>query len=108
MIIWKGLGYLVGLAGFAGFLIAELLTRAITKSDSYWDQHALPHLGGAILAASLSWAVVAVLRKTEKPRIVSIKETGEELVIRRGDSLFFIRYGSDTPKLASAWLGLRV
>ena len=90
MIIWRGFGILVGIAGFIGFILAELITRGFTNSDTYYQAHTAPRLGGALLGAALAFGVVKILEMWEKPRIVIDKATGREMVLRRGDSLFFI------------------
>ena len=90
MIFWRGYGILVGLFGFAGLVIAELLTRQLTKDESYYQAHSLPRLAGAVLAAILAYGCVKLLERNDKPRIVVDKATGQELQLRRGDTLFFI------------------
>jgi hypothetical protein len=90
MIIWRGFGILVAIAGFIGFIVAELITRGITNSDTYYQAHSLPRLGGAVLGAVLAFGAVKLLKMWDKPRIVIDKATGREMVLRRGDSLFFV------------------
>jgi len=90
MIIWRGFGIFVGIAGFIGFILAELLTRSLTESDTYYQAHAAPRLGGAVLGAALAFGAVKILEIWEKPRTVIDQATGREIILRRGDSLFFI------------------
>jgi len=82
---------LVGIAGFAGFALCELLTRWLEKDDGqYYQGHAWPKLAGAVLGALLAFGMVKILKKGNKPRIVIDKATGKEIQISRGDSLFFV------------------
>jgi hypothetical protein len=90
MIVWRGLGILVAIAGFAGFIAAEAITRSVTHDGSYYQAHALPKLGGAILGAALAFGMTKVLAKGNAPRVVIDKETGKEVQISRGDSFFFV------------------
>jgi hypothetical protein len=90
MIIWRGLGILVGVAGFIGFLLAELVTRSVTNDEAFYQAHSWPRLLGAVLAASLAYGMVKILEKSDKPKIVIEKDTGRELELCRRDSLFFV------------------
>ncbi|MFT3781529.1 MAG: hypothetical protein QM790_05880 [Nibricoccus sp.] len=90
MIIWRGLGILVAIAGFAGFIAAEAITRSVTHDETYYQSHAVPKLGGAVLGAALAFGMTKLLAKGNAARVVIDKETGKEVVISRGDSFFFI------------------
>ena len=90
MIVWRGLGILVAIAGFAGFLIAEAISRSATSEPNYYQNHSLPKLGGALLGAALAFGMVKLLAKGNAPRVVVDKATGHEVTIRRGDSFFFV------------------
>lgn len=90
MIIWRGFGFLVGIAGFAGMILANVYTHSLINDDAYYRAHAWPKLIGAAVGAAMAFAVVKILRRFEKPRIVIDKETGKEVELRRGDSLYFI------------------
>ncbi len=90
MIIWRGLGILVAIAGFAGFFIAEVISRSVTKDLTYYQTHAVPKLSGAVLGALLAFGMTKVLAKGNAPRVVIDKATGKEMHIGRGDAVFFI------------------
>jgi len=90
MIIWRGLGILVVIAGFFGFLAAEVITRSVTKEEMYYQVHALPRLGGAVLGAAFAYGTTKLLAKGNAPRVVIDKKTGREILVRRGDSFFFV------------------
>ena len=90
MVIWSGLGILVGLAGVVGLVLANLLTDLLTGDKTYYASHLWTKLGGAVAASLLSFIVVMLLERGSRGRIVIDKATGREMVIRRRDSLFFI------------------
>ena len=90
MIIWRGLGILVAIAGFLGFIVAEFATRALTHDDTYYSSHPLPKLGGAVLGALLAFVADRLLERRRAPRVLIDPATGQQVVIRRGDSVFFI------------------
>jgi hypothetical protein len=90
MIIWRGLGILVAIAGFAGFIAAEAITRAATNDLNYYQAHALPKLGGAVLGAAFAFGMTKLLARGNAPRVVIDKESGKEILLSRGDSFFFV------------------
>jgi len=65
----KIFGVVLFVAGFAGLIAAEYFTRAVSHSDTYYQEHSLPRLFGAVLAFACSYLVlkciVWVLRWTE-------------------------------------------
>ena len=90
MIVWRGLGILVAIAGFAGFIAAEAVTRSVTNDLTYYQSHTLPKLGGAVLGALLAFGMVRLLAKGNAPRTAIDKASGKEILLSRGDSFFFV------------------
>ncbi len=90
MLIWRGWGILVVLAAFAGLLVADFVTRAVMHDEHYYSAHPLPKLVGALLATAFAFGVAKLLEKRNTPRTVIDKATGQEILLRRGDSFFFI------------------
>ena len=82
IIFWKGLGILVAIAGFSGFLAAEVITRSVTKDVTYYRTHPLPKLGGAVLGAALAYGTTKLLEKWNAPRVMVDKKTGKPLIDR--------------------------
>lgn len=82
MIIWKGYGLLVAVYAIVGFVIGVLFSSAI-ETDHTWP-----------IALSLSLAAAAnyfTAKKLEsKSKILIDPENGQQVILKRGDSLFFI------------------
>ena len=82
MIIWKGYGLLVAVYAIVGFVIGVLFSNAI-ETDHTWP-----------VALSLSLAAAAnyfTAKKLEsKSKTLIDPESGQQVILKRGDSLFFI------------------
>lgn len=89
MIIWSGIGWVVAVIAFGCLMAAEYLTEAMTGDESYYQAHGWPKLAG-FMVASLILFLVARLRDGKRDRHLIDKETGQEVVLRANDSLFFI------------------
>lgn len=89
MIIWSRLGFLVAVITFLLLLIAEYVTEALFRDESYYQDHGWPKLLAFFLAGVVIWPLGTYLNR--KPRKVMIeKETGKE-VSMSDHSFFFIR-----------------
>jgi hypothetical protein len=89
MIIWKGFGFLVAVIGFGSLVLAELISERITGNDQFYQQNGWVILIGMLVAAALTYGLHRLLL-LQKQRVVVDKETGEELVLSSGHSLFFV------------------
>lgn len=82
MIIWNGYGLLVAVYAIVGFVLGVLYSSAI-ETDHTWP-----------IALSLSLAAAAnyfTAKKLEsKSKILIDPESGQQVLLKRGDSLFFI------------------
>ena len=82
MIIWKGYGLLVAVYAIVGFVIGVLFSNAI-ETDHTWP-----------VALSLSLAAAAnyfTAKKLEsKSKTLIDPENGQQVILKRGDSLFFV------------------
>jgi hypothetical protein len=82
MIIWKGYGLLVVVFALVGFVIGAFLAGAV-GTDHTWP-----------VALTLSLAAAAnyfTAKKLEsKSKILIDPETGQQVILKSGDSLFFI------------------
>ncbi len=83
ILIWSGIGILVPIVMFLGALIANLLTDIITGGSSdYWHAYKWP-LGIAFICAGIIyWLLDQYIIRTEKPRVLTDKETGKDVILR--------------------------
>lgn len=91
MIIWTGLGFVIGLLGFICLLLTQICVNTAMKDDQFYQTHGWPKLLGFCLAATLSFPLGrAMNRGTE--RVLIDPDTDESFVVRfgGGHSLFFV------------------
>ena len=88
MLIWQGLGFLVPVILMAVTAAAQWLTDS-WLGGGYYDGHGVPQLFATALAAALVTAIGLYLRGRGQ-RLVVDKQTGQDLVLRRRHTLFFI------------------
>jgi hypothetical protein len=85
---WRG--YLVAIIVFGCSLIGELVTETIYKDDKYYQTQSTP-LAIALLTAGIFTSTLAgYVDKEGKARKLVDKETGEEIIVKTRDLLFFI------------------
>lgn len=84
-LIWRGWGILLPLGVFAGAFIGFLVSESL-----FSPQSGLTMIFVSLFATLGAYGVVALLARTDKGKVVIDKESGEELLLKRGDSLFFI------------------
>ena len=89
MIVWRGLGFLVGVIGFGSLILAEFVAESITKDEQFYQENPWVILAGFTVAAVLTFGLYKLLR-LKKPRIVIDKETREEFELGGNHSFFFI------------------
>ncbi len=89
MIIWSGLGFIVGIIGFGCLLLSEYITEFAFKDENYYQMHGWPKLAALLLAASLTWLLSTIL-DMKKAKVLIDKETGQEVVLRPNHAFFFI------------------
>lgn len=89
MIIWSGLGWVVAVIAFGCLIVAEYIVELAFGDECYYQAHGWPKLAGFLVAA-LAVHGVAVLRGKKTDRILVDPTTGEKVVLRPNDSLFFI------------------
>lgn len=83
MLIWSGWGILVALFAMAGLVGGALLDQA----DPMLKGYGVPL--GAVLAAALTFGLASWLGR-DAGRVLVDPATGQQVVLRRRDSLFFI------------------
>ncbi len=85
MVVWTGLGFLVAIIGFGALVGTEI----IAGNESFYQDNPWVIFFGMVVAAAITYA----LNKTvllPKSKEVLDKETGEEIILRKEHSLFFI------------------
>ena len=90
MIIWKGMGILVILAGIAGMIVGGVLGAAVGLG-------AFAGVIGALVAALANWGLCKMLYR-RPARVLVDPATGQQLLDRPSHSLFFI------PAYAWTWI----
>lgn len=89
MIIWSGLGFFIAVIGMGSFMLAEYTSELITKNDEFYQQNPWVALLGSILAACLAFGLHKLL-SLQKGRRVIDADTGEEIVLGKNHSFFFV------------------
>ena len=88
MIIWSGFGFLVAVFVMASSLLCNLLFDAGFGAGYYAAHHWT--LGAAMLLAGVLCALAARPLRNRGSRTLTDEQTGELIVLRRSDTLFFI------------------
>ena len=89
MIIWSGLGFLVAIIGFGSLVLTELLSESLTKNDQFYQENDWVKMTGMILAALLTLGLHKLLNLQKAKRVIDV-QTGEEIVLRKSHTFFFI------------------
>lgn len=92
MIIWSGWGFLVGVIGFACFLLTEIAVEAALQDDQFYQDHGWPKLVGFVVAAAIICPLGRAFNRNEPAREPLDPGRGAcmERPSRREHSLFFI------------------
>jgi len=89
MVIWNGLGFLVGVITFGCLLATEAGVEWLTQDDTFYQKHGWPKLVGMTAAALFVWVIGRILRH-RTGRVLVDPETGEKVRIGHDHSFFFI------------------
>ncbi len=90
MLIWRGWGILVVLIGFGLLVATQALVDAVAGRGAYTRESAL-WAPIAIVAAGAIVLVIGRALNGRPPRELVDKQTGEQVVLRPDNSLFFIK-----------------
>ena len=83
-LIWRGWGLLLPLGVFAGAFIGFLVSGSLLGPQS-----GLAPVIISLFATIGAYGVVALLGRTDKGKVVIDKDSGEELLLKRGDRPVF-------------------
>lgn len=75
--------------GFAALISTEIVSAKITDNDQFYQQHGWVILIGMLAAAALTYGLQRFLL-LQNGRVMIDKDTGQEVILRPDDSLFFI------------------
>ncbi|PHR59146.1 MAG: hypothetical protein COA43_09855 [Robiginitomaculum sp.] len=84
MIVWSGFGWVVPIIAFACVLLGNTIIGE-TWSENTWGQAI-----ALLVAAVLTFAFDRFFLAKRADKTLMNKETGEDVIIRKNDSLFFI------------------
>nr|WP_321455291.1 hypothetical protein [uncultured Cohaesibacter sp.] len=84
-LIWRGWGILLPVGVFAGAFIGFLVSGSLISPQSGFGPILI-----SLFATIGAYGVVTLLSRTDKGKLVIDKESGEEILLKRGDSLFFV------------------
>ena len=86
-LIWRGWGLLLPLGAILGGLVGIAISSVLSGTPVSDLMPGVVALGSCLGA----YGVVRLLEGTDKGRAVIDKQTGQEILLVRGDSLFFIK-----------------
>lgn len=89
MVVWTGLGFVVALVGILALVATQMIAGAVTGNENFYQENTWIILYGMIGAALVTF----ILNKTllvPKTQTVIDKESGQEMVLKKDHSLFFV------------------
>ena len=88
LMIWRGLGFLVPIIFFIGVLLTQSIAAAIW-GNSVLDRDNLLMAISCFVAAIICYLIGSLFDR-KKPKVYIDKETGQEFVVKKTHSFFFI------------------
>ena len=86
MIIWNGLGFVIIIIAVACLLLGNLILGAA------WSTNSMAQGGALLITAALTFLFDKIVLAKRVDKTLMNKETGEDVTIRRDDSLFFVPF----------------
>ena len=90
MLIWRGYGIFVVILAIAGHTASIMASEYILGSPLPLAYRPALQLTAMLVAAGLVYGLHVVIQRTNRPRIVIDKATGQELTLIEKHDLFFI------------------
>ena len=84
MIVWSGFGWVVAIIAFACLLLGNMIL-----GDS-WSGNTWAQSGAMLVAAAITYAFDRFFLSKRADKTLMNKETGEDVILRKNDSLFFV------------------
>ena len=66
LIVWRGLGFLVPIIGFACALLTERAANAIARDDTFYTKQGWPILLAMAIAAAIIWPLGRALNRYDR------------------------------------------
>lgn len=89
MIVWSGFGFLIALIGIGALVGTEIIAEKITGIEHYYQANPWLILVGMLLAAAITFLANKTFLASQAKAVLD-KETGQEIVLRKEHTLFFI------------------
>jgi hypothetical protein len=91
MIIWQGWGLIPVFIVFGILFLTETIINALFHSSTYFNNHIWASCVAFILSGVVTIYFDKLLNKLQKPKVYIDKETGEEVLMKSSNKLFFIK-----------------
>jgi len=92
MIIWSGFGVLAPIIAIFCLVITQYVAESISSNPDVWSQNPWIAFLSSCIAGLLCFAISKLLNK-KQGKVVIMKETGEERLLKPNHSFFFIPLG---------------
>ena len=89
MLIWTGWGWLVPVIVFVVSLLTQVTSQAVTGQDQIYKEQSWLFATSTLVSGIIVWFLGKYFDE-KKGRVVIDKETGQEMLLRSSDSLFFV------------------
>ena len=89
MIVWQGFGFLVLIVAIAALALMEYVVRTLTADAFYYNTHGWPKLVAFWIAAAAIYGIARFF-ESRPGRVMTDKQTGQQVVLRQAHSLFFV------------------
>ncbi len=90
MIVWRGYGILVLVITVAGYALGKLVAEQIWGAPLPPAYRSGAELAGMLLAAAIVYGLQRLIDTHQSPRAFVDKVTGEEIIVKPKNDLFFI------------------
>ena len=89
MLIWTGWGWLVPVIVFVVSLLTQVTSQEVTGQDQIYQEQPWLFAMSTLVSGGIVWFLAKYFDK-KKGRVVIDKETGQEIMLRSSDALFFV------------------
>jgi hypothetical protein len=90
MIIWRGWGILAAVLLFGGLVAAQLVVDAAAGEGTYQGNSLVYGGIGVAIGGAVTYVLATWLERRDPPRTLVDQSTGEQVVLKTRNDLFFI------------------